>query len=304
VIETVEQSLPKQNGGGLASVSVVLVTYNRASLLDSTIASVLRQTMRDFELLIADDASPDGTQEVCERWAEADRRIRYRRRAQNLGMPRNLNAAILASSGKYLAILHDDDVYSPHLLEKWKACLDEYPNAAFVFNAYRALDVQGGTRRIYREALPRCSRGSLLLENVFFRRWRFDAPVWGTVMIRRSAFDHAGSFDERFGYWADVDMWMRLAEEFDVCYFDEPLIAVTSGEAAPHQFEDSNELVQPLLERMFWEARMRHFRKRAARRFAEALRHCGFVAANRTWQFACAANRHLRKLRHPDPTYP
>jgi len=282
--------------GGQSSVSIVLVTYNRASLLDGTIDSILSQTMADFELIIADDASSDRTQEVCQRWAKSDSRICYQRRPENLGMPQNLNLGILASTGKYVAILHDDDVYCPDLLRDWKTCLDEHPNAAFVFNAYRTLNMQGQTRAVSRETLPRCSPGSVLLESIFFKRWRFDSPVWGTVMMRRSAFDHAGSFDQRYGYWADVDMWMRLAEDFDVCYIDEPLIAVTSREVAPHQFDDASDLVQPLLERMFWEARMRHYDERPARRLAEAILHWSFVAAGRAWQFALAINRQMRLL--------
>jgi glycosyltransferase involved in cell wall biosynthesis len=256
--------------------------------------------MADFELIIADDASPDDTPEVCQRWAKSDTRIRYQRRPQNVRMPQNLNLGILASTGKYVAILHDDDVYCTELLREWKTCLDEHPKAAFVFNAYRALDAHGQTRAVYRLPLPRCSPGSVLLESIFFKSWRFDSWVWGTVMMRRSAFDHAGPFNERYGFWADVDMWMRLAEAFDVCYIAEPLIAVTSREVAPHQFEDGVARVQPLLEGMFWEARMRHYQDRPIRRLGEAMRHWSFVAASRTWRFACAVRRRTRLRRHSD----
>jgi glycosyltransferase involved in cell wall biosynthesis len=281
---------------GHPDVSVVLVTYNRAGLLDATIGSIVGQTLTDFELIVADDASQDHTDVVCRRWANSDVRIRYERRPENVGMPANLNLGILASKCEYVAILHDDDGYRPDLLEAWKSCLDEHRNASFAFNAYRVLDGRGSTRAIFRSGLPRCFPGSMLLESIYFKRWRFGSPIWGSVMIRRSAFEHAGRFDERFGYWADVDMWMRLAEGFDVCYVDDPLIAVTSSEAAPHQFDDSPSRVQPLLERMFWEARMRHYQGQPMRRAAEAIRHWSFVAASRAWQAALAANRHRRSL--------
>jgi glycosyltransferase involved in cell wall biosynthesis len=285
---------------GLPSVSVILLTYNRADVLNGTIESILRQTAPEFELIIADDASPDHTEEICQRWAISDNRIRYCRWPKNVGMPQSVNLGILASSGKYVAILHDDDVYSPVLLEKWRACLDKHPNAAFVFNSYCALDMQAKPVKVYCEHLPEYMSGRVLLEEVFFRRWLFDSPVWGTVMMRRSAFDHAGSFDERYSYWADVDMWMRLADDFDVCYIDEPLIGVASREASPHQFADSFSRVQPLLERMFWEARMRHYHARRMRRFGEAIRHWSFAAAARAWQLACEANSQLRSMRRSD----
>ena len=276
------------------NVSVVLVTYNRAALLDATIESLLNQTLSDFELIIADDASPDETQQVCEKWALRDRRIRYQRRVQNVRMPQNLNLGILSSTGDYVAILHDDDIYSPELLEKWAFCLNEHPTAAFVFNSYRALHANGSTRTVYREPLARVSPGSLLLENIFFKRWRFDCPVWGTVMMRRSAFDHVGPFEARYGFWADVDMYMRLAEDFDVCYIDEPIISLTNAAVAPHQFKDDPSQWLPAIEGMFWEARMRHYRGRPLRRLGEALRHVSFVVARHGLNFAYMMKRKMR----------
>jgi glycosyltransferase involved in cell wall biosynthesis len=276
------------------SVSVVLVTYNRARLLDATIGSIVDQTLTDFELIIADDASPDNTEEVCRRWVLRDGRIRYHRRSRNVGMPQNLNLGILDAVTNYVAILHDDDMYHRALLAEWKTCLDENPRAAFVFNAYDALDSQGRSAKVFQEPLPRSFPGAILLEKIFFKRWRFTSPVFGTVMLRRTAFDKVGALDERYGFWADVDMWMRLAEEFDVCYVDAPLISVRSREVAPHQFEDRIARVQPLLERMFWEARMRHYQDRPLRRLLEAGRHAGFVAAARAYLLMIRANSAIR----------
>jgi glycosyltransferase involved in cell wall biosynthesis len=273
---------------------VVLVTYNRASLLDATIGLIVDQTLADFELIIADNASPDHTEEVCRRWALRDSRIRYCRWSRNLGVTQSLNLGILSSVANYVAILHDDNVYHPALLSEWKACLDENPKAAFVFNAYQILDSQGRPTVVNREPLARSFPGSVLLEEIFFKRWRLGSPVYGTVMFRRTAFDKVGAFDERYGPWADVDMWMRLAEEFDVCYVDAPLISVTSREVAPHQFDDSFDHVRPLLERMFWEARMRHYHGRRVRRLVEACRHAAFVAAARTYILMIRANSVIR----------
>lgn len=276
------------------SVSVVLVTYNRAHLLDATIGAIVDQTLTDFELIIADNASPDHTEEVCRRWALRDSRIRYHRWSYNVGMPKTMTLGILHSVAKYVAILHDDNIYNPALLSEWKACLDENPKAAFVFNAYELLDAQGQPTKVSREPLPRSFPGSVLLEKIFFKRWRFGSPVYGTVMLRRAAFDKVGGFDERYGPWADGDMWMRLAEKFDVCYIDAPLISVTSREVAPHQFDDSFARGQPLLERTFWKARMRHYQGRPIRQMIEAGRHAAFVAAARAYIIIIRANSLIR----------
>jgi len=278
-------------------VSVVLVTYNRAALLNRTIEGLLHQTFADFELIIADDASPDETRQICEEWARRDGRVKYHRRPVNVKMPENLNLGILSSTGEYVAILHDDDIYRSDLLEKWSASLDEFPNAAFVFNTYPVLDKDGNVRLVVRMPLPRCSPGSVLLEEIYFKRWRLNSPVWGCAMIRRSALDRVGLFDARYGFWADVAMWMRLAEEFDVCYVDEPLITITSRLVAPHQFDDRAARTLAAADAMFWEARMRHYRDRPIRKIGEGVRHLAFVWALSGMNVASRINHFLRPNR-------
>jgi glycosyltransferase involved in cell wall biosynthesis len=277
-------------------VSVVLTTYNRAHLLGATIESILSQTLEDFELIVCDDASQDATERVGREYEKRDHRVRYRRGLENLGMPGNLNAGIEAAAAEYIANLHDGDLYERTLIEKWSAALDRFPRAAFVFNAYRAIDANGHTVCIFREPLEPCVAGSALLEQIFFRRWRFDSPVWGTVMGRRSAYLAVGLFDPRFGFVADVDMWLRLAERFDVAYIPEPLIVLPSREAVPRIWSGAENRAQAQTELMFWEARMRHYRGSPVRRATEAVRHSTFVAATRAMQVAYAVNRRRRQM--------
>ena len=78
-------------------VSVVLTTYNRASLVGKTIESILNQTFRDFELIVCDDCSSDSTEQVCAEYAGRDPRVRYIRNNKNVGMPKNLNTGIRGS---------------------------------------------------------------------------------------------------------------------------------------------------------------------------------------------------------------
>jgi len=259
------------------SISVVLTAYNRASELRATLDDILSQTYREFELIICDDSSTDNTSEVCCRYQREDGRIRYIRNKTNLGMPKNLNLGVRAARGRYIANLHDGHRYHPRLLEIWSAALDAYPSCAFVFNSYVSLDEHGKEARIWREPLPPRVSGHYFLESVFFKRWRFDSPVYGTVMARRSAYEEVGLFDERFSYYADVDMWLRLAERYDVAYVCEPLIEVPSHITMPRLFSFSLFAKRRLLERMFMEARVRHYNNRPLRLAAEILRH-GFYS--------------------------
>ena len=277
-------------------ISVVLTTYNRAHLLGRTIECIQAQTVGDFELIICDDVSEDHTESVCRAYQKLDPRIRYLKGARNAGMPGNLNAGIRACSAEYVANLHDGDLYEPTLLERWAEALDQFPNAAFVFNAYRDIDSAGQTKQVCKEPLGPCQPGSVVLERLFFRRWLLNSPVWGTVMARRSAYLAANLFDPRFGFIADVDMWLRLAEQFDIAYVPEPLIIRASREAVPRIWNGAERLTQRYVRRMFWESRLRHYKGSPVRLLAEVVRHGAFVAASEGWRAACSANRIRRSL--------
>jgi GT2 family glycosyltransferase len=212
-------------------------------------------------------------------------------------MPGNLNAALREVRGEFIANLHDGDLYDRRLLERWRDALLACSDAAFVFNAYRHLALDGSVRSITRESLPSCFPGRMLLEGVYFRRWRFDSPVWGTAMARRSAYEAVGLFDERFGFYADVDMWMRLAENARVAYVDEPLITLPSRAAAPRLFSLTQAEEARTVRQIFWEARMRHFSDRALRRALEAGRHGAFTSGALAVEYALRTRRRLRSRR-------
>jgi len=201
-------------------VSVCLLTYNRADLLPKTVESLLAQSFSDFEFIISDDCSSDNTEEICREYARRDARIRYLRNDRNLGMPGNLNLSLQVANGFYLANLHDGDVYRHDLITKWKNALDNHPTAGFVFNAYR-LRREDGSEIIYKDAYPSLIPGRELGARLL-SRW--DSCVFGTVMARREIYERLGWFDPRFGNYSDVDMWIRIAREYDAAYVNEPLI--------------------------------------------------------------------------------
>lgn len=201
-------------------VSVCLVTYNRSALLSKTLDSILAQSFVDFELIISDDFSTDGTEEICREYCRKDSRIIYKRNSQNLGMPGNLNISLHAGKGSYLANLHDGDVYREDLLEKWKEALDNFPQAGFVFNAYQSTDANGNHKE-YHHPLPLLIPGKVLGARLL-SRW--DSCVFGTVMARRSVYEKIGWFDPKFGNYSDVDMWLRISRDYDVVYLNETLI--------------------------------------------------------------------------------
>ncbi len=286
--------MPLSHGEPL--VSIILTTYNRAEVLEQTIRMVQAQTYKNFELIICDDCSKDATREVCEKNTVSDSRIRYIRHERNVKMPANLNAGIRAAKGVYVANLHDGDIYSSTLIEKWKQALDEAPSAGMVFNQYQALHAGGPPREIYAEPLPAVTPGHDILEKIYFRRRHFGSPIWGTAMVRRSVYEELGVLDSRFGFIADVDMWMRIAERYDVAYVAEPLISLPARDDLPRQWGKGNHAEWRLLHQMFREARVRHFRRQPLHLGRELVRHYIYVSCHLTMRALCEANLWRRSL--------
>jgi glycosyltransferase involved in cell wall biosynthesis len=209
------------SGSPGAELSVCLLTYNHVGVIESTLDSVLAQSLGGFELIVSDDGSTDGTFELVSRRAAADARITLIRTPRNLGMAGNANFAARRARRPYLALLHHDDLYRADLLEKWHGVMQRHPDVGFVFNAYAKYD----SSHIW--AMPPCSErlpGQEFLERWLFPYW--GCPVRGTALIRRSDFDAVGGMHEAFGLLADVDLWMRLAARAAVGYVPEPLIVV------------------------------------------------------------------------------
>jgi len=220
-----------------SKISVCLLTYNHAHLIESTLASIQKQTLKNHEIIVSDDCSTDETWSILLRLAAADPRIRPIQPPHNLGMPGNANFAVSHSNRPYIALLHHDDLYRNDLLEKWAEILDRHLGAAFVFNPYGVYQ----SDLVYKEAMPgECIDGHWLLDEYLLPRW--GCAVRGTAMIRRSAWSEVGGMREQFGLLSDIDLWMRLAMRWQVGYVAEPLITVRHQrpEDYPDDYKGSN----------------------------------------------------------------
>jgi glycosyltransferase involved in cell wall biosynthesis len=183
-----------------SKISVCVLTYNHVEIIESTLRSILDQTILGFEVIVSDDCSNDGTWECIQTLAAKGLRIRAVRTPQNLGMPGNANFAVAQSSRPYIALLHHDDVCREDLLEKWAGVLERNSSAAFVFNSYEVYK----SDYVYPEPLfGECIDGEWLLSKVLFARW--GSVVRGTAMVRREVWEQVGGMRPQFGLLADVD---------------------------------------------------------------------------------------------------
>jgi len=184
-------------------VTVIIPTFNRARYLAEAIQSVLGQTFPDYELIVVDDGSTDGTATVLAGFG--DPRLRVLRQ-ENRGISAAMNAGLQAARGKYIARLDSDDVWFPDLLEREVSILDSHPDIGVVYSRAQAMSANGTPREHYLGLALRYPNDALL------------SLLWGdctcniTTLARRSCFASAGPYDETFRTHEDWDMWLRVAQ--------------------------------------------------------------------------------------------
>jgi glycosyltransferase involved in cell wall biosynthesis len=203
-----------------ANITVCLLTYNHIELIPSCLDSILNQTLENFEFIISDDCSTDGTWEYLVKIASVYKNIKLLRPDTNLGMSGNANFAISHCNTEFIAMLHHDDIYDPNLLKDWFSIISKSPDIGFVFNSY---GIENSTH-IYSCPIPEVIDGHVFLENYLFPFW--GSPVRGTSMLRKSAIELVGGFREKFSFLSDIDLYMRISRFFKVGYCNKPLICM------------------------------------------------------------------------------
>ena len=132
-----------------------------------------------------------------------------------------------------MAVLYDGDVYDPRLLDVGKVGSAATPRL-------RLFSTPTTTGRGGRIKGPIGSVSILVCRDerlyLYFRRWHFTSPVWGTVMFRKSEYLAVGGLDIHFSFFADADLYLKLAETNCVAYLPEPLIGLASRETVPKLF--------------------------------------------------------------------
>ncbi len=118
-------------------VSIGLPTFNRAAQLKRALDSLLAQTYKNFELIISDNASTDATRQICEEYAAKDKRIRYFRQKENIGMIKNFDFVFNLAAGKYFLSAYDDDWYDPNFIIVLKRALDKNPDYGVAMSSLR-----------------------------------------------------------------------------------------------------------------------------------------------------------------------
>lgn len=184
-------------------VTVVIPSYGRPDQLKRAINSVARDMRIQIEIVVVDDASPDGPPETTD---FNDSRVRVVPRKENGGVAAAQNTGLQAAAGRYIAFLHSDDEWLPGRLERQIPILDAAGVAAVESPTLRASD---GVEKL---APPRMAGHDW---REMLRREVRDLHISGWL-FRRSALTELGGFDEHLRCYEDLDLLIRLTQEFEV----------------------------------------------------------------------------------------
>ncbi len=187
-------------------VSVLLPAYNAESTLREAVESVLAQTYRDFELVLIDDGSTDGTLGIMQAAARRDPRVRLIVH-DNMGMGASLNHAMAAVDAEWVARMDADDVMMPARLERQMDFLDAHPDLAVASCLVYYADEQGDV--IARSTSDLFSPDDLVR---YLRTNRLIAVSHPGAIMNRRAVLAVGGYRPQFWPSEDLDLWNRLAE--------------------------------------------------------------------------------------------
>jgi glycosyltransferase involved in cell wall biosynthesis len=204
-------------------ISVCIPVKNGGEFLPLAVESVLTQARDDFELIIVDNCSTDGTTEWIEKRAASDRRIRFFRNPVDIGMTANFNACLKHAAGKYVTLLCADDVLLPLSLQRMSQALDGDPRVIMVVGARRLIDESGAkiatqkyagtdTRLPGRQVINRCIFGANYIGEP------------SAVMFRREMAQRG--FREALSQLMDLEMWFYLLEQGDMANLKDEVCAV------------------------------------------------------------------------------
>lgn len=187
------------------AISVLMPARDAERYIFEAVESVLAQTRSDFEFLVYDDASTDGTPAILDDWAARDQRIRIIHGPENVGIVGALNALIAEARGAYLARMDADDIALPRRFALQAAFLDTHPDVAVVGGQQEWMDEDGYPIGPVWSAMEHEEIDRLHLDG----HTNIGHP---TAMMRRSAVVEAGGYDAGVSKAEDLDLWLRLAE--------------------------------------------------------------------------------------------
>jgi glycosyltransferase involved in cell wall biosynthesis len=200
----------------IPAVSVIIPTYNRRAMVREAVASVLAQRDANFELIVVDDGSTDGTSEM---FAQEDHLTFARTERHGPAAARNHGVAM--ARAPLIAFLDSDDLWAPDKLRRQLAFIREYPDCAI--SQTGETWIRDG-RRVNPGLRHRKRAGDIFLESL---QTCLISP--SAVLLKTTLFRALGGFDEALAAAEDYDLWLRILVDHEVGLLEEPLVTRRAG---------------------------------------------------------------------------
>ena len=213
--------------GTTPKFSVLVPTFNQENYLPLTLNSLLAQTRQDWEAVVVDDGSTDGTWAILQGYAARDPRIRPFRQP-NGGVGSALNHALAEARSPWICWLSSDDLYEPDALETFSRGMTDFPAARFFYSNFYQLFEETGEKR----PMPSFRQTSLPpfdLQTLTLLEANYINGI--TVCIQKTIFDEVGAWKPELKYAQDHDLWLRISAHTRLRYLDRH-ICVTRVHAA------------------------------------------------------------------------
>lgn len=277
--------VPKSPVKASPGVSVIIPTFNRAHCVSVAIESVIAQTFSNFEIIIVDDGSSDGTNDVLEKFGDRIRVIHQK----NRGVSAARNNGIRAARGKWIAFLDSDDRWHPEKLQQQLAALEKY-SAKICFT--RSLNTENEPLRDI-EFISATSCGP----EIFHVQNAADSvcvsprhPMIQTMMVEKKLLERAGLFDESFFAAEDAELIFRLSFLSGFIYIDRPLATVRENSINSLTYSEEletmaqrNQSYLRLLAHMYWRVA-----EQSPEKISIMRKRLGYFISRRA-EIACAA---------------
>lgn len=201
----------------IPNVSVIIPTYNRWPMVGAAVASVLAQSYRDFELIVVDDGSTDGTSTELIQFGS---QLRYFRQERS-GVSAARNVGVRQSCGRLIAFLDSDDLWQPDKLKIQVHFMENSPEVQIcqTDEVWFRHGVRVNPRIKHRKPSG----------DIFERSLDLCLVSPSAVMLTREVFDRSGGFDESLPVCEDYDLWLRIARDYPVPLIEQPLVVKHGG---------------------------------------------------------------------------
>jgi glycosyltransferase involved in cell wall biosynthesis len=199
----------------MSQISVILPVYNAELYIDEAVNSILSQTFTDFELIIIDDGSTDGSSDLLSKLAALDGRIKLVSR-ENRGLIATLNEAISLANSDYIARMDADDIALPTRLAKQFEFLQANPKVAVLGTCYRYIDVQGNVG---------AKRNTFISHADITASFYFCNPIaHPSVMVNYRLLGSDYCYLEQYKTIEDLELWSRLSSKYQLANLAEVLL--------------------------------------------------------------------------------